>query len=307
MRRPFCIYCRGGHHARQARRQVAYVQSTFKRLLEENGIAHSVLRINDTGWDFHVCIVDERWVLRVPRNVKAAAAMQHELRLLKALADKVSFAIPNPYKSGQSQDMPYAIYPFISGRPFRAGDNGLVVAQAINELHHFPVVEAAQLLQSGDAHIEYVEYYRKLRTEASEKVEILLPAELRHQFVHMFDRFLDGVCEFEPTLVHRDLGSEHVLMNQQGSKLVGIIDFGDAVVGDPAIDFVGILITAGPAAAKAAIAAYGKPISWSRVCDYYWLGPVHAILHGIARHDPSEVNEGISGLSTRLNAIAQIN
>jgi aminoglycoside phosphotransferase (APT) family kinase protein len=40
---------------------------------------------------------------------------------------------------------------------------------------------------------------------------------------------------FEPALVHGDLGPEHIL--HCGVELTGVIDWSDARVGDPAIDF----------------------------------------------------------------------
>jgi len=38
-------------------------------------------------------------------------------------------------------------------------------------------------------------------------------------------------------VIHGDLREAHLLMTPDGARLAGVIDFGDAVVGDPAYDF----------------------------------------------------------------------
>ena len=38
----------------------------------------------------------------------------------------------------------------------------------------------------------------------------------------------------EPTLIHGDLGAEHVFV--EGGHITGVIDWGDAAIGDPALD-----------------------------------------------------------------------
>ena len=44
--------------------------------------------------------------------------------------------------------------------------------------------------------------------------------------------------DFEPMLIHGDLAMEHLLVDADGN-LGGVIDFGDAMVADSALDFSG--------------------------------------------------------------------
>ena len=41
-------------------------------------------------------------------------------------------------------------------------------------------------------------------------------------------------------IVHGDLVGEHILVDLSGSRLAGIIDFGDVALGDPAQDLLGL-------------------------------------------------------------------
>ena len=47
---------------------------------------------------------------------------------------------------------------------------------------------------------------------------------------------------FSPVLTHNDFGPDHLLVQPETLTVSGVIDFGDAVVGDPAIDFVGLMV-----------------------------------------------------------------
>ena len=58
-------------------------------------------------------------------------------------------------------------------------------------------------------------------------------------------------------LVHDDLGAEHLLVAD--GRLSGIVDWGDAAVSDPAVDFARLLRDFGQAFLDDALAAYGGP------------------------------------------------
>jgi aminoglycoside phosphotransferase (APT) family kinase protein len=58
-------------------------------------------------------------------------------------------------------------------------------------------------------------------------------------------------------LVHADLGAEHLLVD--GGRLSGILDWSDAVVSDPAVDFARLLRDFGPAFLDDVVAAYDGP------------------------------------------------
>jgi aminoglycoside 2''-phosphotransferase len=63
--------------------------------------------------------------------------------------------------------------------------------------------------------------------------------------------------EFQPTLVHGDVRPEH-LLTDSGGLLTGVIDFGDACIGDPAIDIGGLLAYVDAPFAEQVQAAYER-------------------------------------------------
>jgi aminoglycoside phosphotransferase (APT) family kinase protein len=50
---------------------------------------------------------------------------------------------------------------------------------------------------------------------------------------------VDTLSGFEPALLHADLGPEHLLVRD--GRLVGVIDWGEARIGDPGLDHAGLL------------------------------------------------------------------
>ncbi len=77
------------------------------------------------------------------------------------------------------------------------------------------------------------------------------------------DRLLATLREAVPApgphrvLVHNDLGAEHLL--EAAGALTGVIDWTDAAVSDPAVDFGRLLRDFGPTFTDRAVAAYGGP------------------------------------------------
>ncbi len=63
-------------------------------------------------------------------------------------------------------------------------------------------------------------------------------AVLRAVFLAELDR------EDHPlALIHHDLAPEHILVTPDGTRIAGVIDWGDLALGDPALDFAGFAST----------------------------------------------------------------
>lgn len=255
--------------------------------------------IND-GWDSLVFEVNGSWIFRFPRRAEVADHLHAECRLLGDLAPALSYAVPTPDRVRFALGRPFMAYRAIPGRPFTATDDAGVVGRALRELHDYPAARAASQLEQTADIAGWVDRYRLLAADVDGRVLPLLDEPLRGLVERGLANFLladwTGV---EPRLVHADLGADHLLMHD-AVRLSGIIDFGDATVGDPVIDFVGLRITGGAEAVRAAATAYGCAVDADRLHVYYWLGAVHAILYGLQIRDRETVADGVAGLRNRL-------
>lgn len=100
-----------------------------------------------------------------------------------------------------------------------------------------------------------------------------------------------------PTVVtHSDFGTGNVLIDEAGSRLTGVIDFGDISFGDPAADFATLYRRFGKLFAEDMAKNYRLPLGddfWTRV-DYQSKRKLFFVLffalnHGFNEHVPSIV------------------
>ncbi|MEI2777854.1 MAG: aminoglycoside phosphotransferase family protein [Tetrasphaera sp.] len=102
-------------------------------------------------------------------------------------------------------------------------------------------------------------------------------------------------------LCHNDLGDEHVIVDTARSDVVGVIDWSDAVLGDPARDFALLMFDFGPAFCERTLAAYDRPVDSDLCSRARWFGAragVVGVAHRAREHDP-----GLSSTLARLRRV----
>jgi aminoglycoside phosphotransferase (APT) family kinase protein len=128
------------------------------------------------------------------------------------------------------------------------------VAAFLTALHSTPVEEARA---RGVPDLDLGEQlYRPL-------VEACLPLvgpRSREWLQRRFERFMaEGGSAFAPrALLHGDLRGDHLLL-EDGGRLRGVIDFADALIGDPAFDFAALASAFSLAWVAQTLAAYRGP------------------------------------------------
>jgi aminoglycoside phosphotransferase (APT) family kinase protein len=102
---------------------------------------------------------------------------------------------------------------------------------------------------------------------------------------------VETLTGFQPTLTHSDLGPAHLLA--ENDKLVGVIDWGDARIGDPAIDYAWLL--------------NGPFPDWEveeelrrRARIYHRLVPWFEVHYGDFTDQPERVRSGLDGVRESL-------
>ncbi len=161
----------------------------------------------------------------------------------------------------------------------------------------FRVDRARELLADEGTVDEWRAGYEFLWLDVEARVLPRLSETLAGAVEREYAGFLREV-EFEPVLVHRDLGVEHILVGERPA----IIDFEDVAVGDPAIDFVGIFNAFGLTAARAVIEHYG-PVDRDfagRLRFYRWMGSVHAALYALDIDDPELLAGALEQIEVRI-------
>jgi aminoglycoside 2''-phosphotransferase len=112
----------------------------------------------------------------------------------------------------------------------------------------------------------------------------------------------DANFAFAPALIHRDLGTEHILVGPDG-RLSGVVDWGDASIGDPAIDFTGLYRAVGQQLAAEVLGHYRRPHEpsfWRRVRFYRGIIPLYEIRFGQLDGSPAHLAHGLDMLRRQL-------
>jgi aminoglycoside 2''-phosphotransferase len=127
---------------------------------------------------------------------------------------------------------------------------------------------------------------------------LALPAQER--IAHEWRAFLADRTRFPAALIHQDLNGEHILYDPAHGAISGIIDWGDTIIGDPAIDFAGLLADYGENFAAQVLAHYHGEVDASfraRMRFYCGAMPLNSILFGLATGLAKYIDEGLSVLS----------
>ncbi len=263
------------------------------------------------GWDSLVCLANDRFIFRFPKRAEVAERLALETRLLPELASLLPLPIPQFtfISRPKSKRFPYLFVgyerlPGITQADWpeeMAGEDWWKAAlgEFLTALHAFPLDRAARLgagfmnfTGTTGPHASWRESVEDFYSQVRRKVAPLLPGERQDAVAAYFEDFLDTdrFFDFKPVLLHADLAEDHVLLDPVRRRVTGIIDFGDACLGDPAYDV-----------SHAVLPFYkGKvdPAFKERQLFYRHLNPYIAIVFGLDHADPLLVEYGLSVINS---------
>lgn len=245
----------------------------------------------DYGWDYFVLIVHNKIVFRFPRDERASKSSHVQAQFTKAFDRYSNLSIPQP-KIHKDNGI-YATYPLIKGDPLKPiwlrrckPSNQNKIAQELGiflkRLHSFSIPLAQKIgvqrrqacLVPHDSTAYFKIHLKPFITSSEwEKVKKRLK-EIRGIITQ---------SNFTPVVTHNDITSQHILFDRKKEKLLGIIDFGDLAIGDPATDFFRLHIYPKNFVKEIQL-AYGKKIDalfFEREKAYQDLTIMHRLSHYI--------------------------
>ncbi|GGN73489.1 hypothetical protein GCM10011579_051610 [Streptomyces albiflavescens] len=221
--------------------------------------------------------VGTRHVLRLAQDRDASVLQRRELRLRDLVRPHIGVPVPvsvahGEWASGLSCTLDTRL-PGVSGEKQAVSAVGEAdLAGLLTGLREVPVrqAEALGVPRAAPRSLE------ELRTAAAHAAEELAAAE-EFDPARLAQLTAPAALQLaaQPAaaiLVHHDLKGEHLMVSADG-RVRGVLDWADAVIGDPAEDIAGLAIAVGaPAAVRAAtLAGYGpRPCLrglWLSRCD----------------------------------------
>ena len=223
------------------------------------------VRIDEAGLDYRVAFVrtvdGEHWVLRIPRRPDVAAMLSEERRILEFIGPRISVAVPS-WQVCNEQLVAYRRLPGepaltldASGQPIWHIDPlSLELAAALGRL-----IADLQAVASEDARTAGVPALSARDVRACWRADlesVRSEFEIAPQRYERWEAWLrdDALWPESTAFTHGELYGAHVLVDGPG-RIVGVLDWTTAKVGDPAIDFTYQHMMGG-AAFDATVAAY---------------------------------------------------
>jgi macrolide phosphotransferase len=222
----------------------------LRELARRHGLRVRLVETDETGWDFRVGhAVDEdgvRWMLRVPRRAEVVARAEAERRLLEHLRPRLRVQLPEwaictpeliayrrlpgePLAPEHPETLEYQWWIDAPEEYFAR------LGEVIAELHRLEPADAAALSVPvnpvGDLRGELAGELRR----AERELEVPRRSSQRW-WAWLAD---DHYWTSEIRLAHADLHPGHTLVDETG-RLLGVLDWTDAAIDDPAVDFLAV-------------------------------------------------------------------
>ncbi len=266
-------------------------------------------RFNEAGQNNVVLALNEEFIFRFPRYPLNLKELEIELAILTGIQQRVSLPIPNPLflrldaPAGGEAFMGYRLIPgeHLWRETLAAIQDEQVLnrladqlAGFLKELHNIPVREAiACELPHGDTLDEWTDIYTRMQAQCFPYMR----PDARVEVSQHFERYLSDQSHFsyQPVLKHSDFGAGNILFDATAQTITGIIDFGSAMLGDPAYDFAGLLSRYGEAFLHRLERAYPALASyWERIHFYRGTFALLEALFGLEQGDEEAFKDGIA-------------
>lgn len=203
-----------------------------------------------SGWEFDVFVTADRWAFRFPRRAEYQHRLEREQPVLELVRSQLlaEIAVPRVELPGApSREFPYAFagHRFIEGIPADAVPPALQpelarsIGAALSAIHGIPVSAARQagVREMGRPDEGAYAWFRRNLDGATQLRDVDPTVREAVDWVSALAEPLQP-SEAPTTLIHQDLSPEHLVVDPSTGRLVGILDWTAALLGDPARDFV---------------------------------------------------------------------
>lgn len=286
---------------------------TLSKMLIEANFSIDKLQKIGAGDDSEAYLCNDEYVIKVPKRESVKQAQEKEFALYNFLSNcNLPFETPKSMLCSEH----FNIMTYIKGEHLSYNDyhhlseeekDLLAVDEAnfLKALHSIKIDLSNPLFKDivQDKKQEYLDDKENLINILNEMN--LLNNEAKDLINSTYSKIFsyDFLFKYSPCLVHNDFSSRNMIFNNK--RLVGVIDFGDFLVGDPDNDFLCLLDNStddfGKEFGRKVLKFYGhsNPLlaeKKAEINDSYW--PIQQILLGYKRNDSEMLKTGIKEFLT---------
>ncbi len=261
--------------------RAANIPTDWEAVSAETGVEVRSATLLGEGWSGRVYRVNQELTFKFPKRALEWDEIDREIGFLTHAAASLPLPVPehlHQFRTSEAAPHGYAVYRHIVGRGAEAAvsvgfDRRLLAAvlgRFLRALHALEITpELAGILPREDEREAAAEY----RELAGQRVVPGLAASEAARLRREFDDYLEDRANFpaDPRIIHADLKAGHVLCD--GASLTGVLDWGDACLGDPDYDFSYLYGDFGEAFVRELASHYGHPDPdrLIRKARYYWI------------------------------------
>lgn len=280
-------------------------------------VVHTAVPIT-RGWDSFVLEVNDELIFRFAMREDVEVRFQQEIRLLPVLEQALSTPIPHfDYIVRGDTEHPYTFVGYRKVKGTMLEDEHITEAELstlspalgsfLSELHCFPTQQTTRNGAEDCTPAQWREMYRERYRDIQQRVFPLLDADLRTQSEQLWEGFLEteAYFTFQPVFIHGDLCCEHIFCDLEHGRLTGVIDWGDSMIGDAALDFVGLHWGHGQTFTEKVLENYAGTLDatfWQRIAFYLSYQPYAELLYGVHTGNEQTLAQGKAGLQAMFLA-----
>ncbi len=247
------------------------IRDIFPELSIEN------ISLNDEGFNDNIVIVNQELIFCFPKHEHAVNKLETEIKLIEFIKKYVALEIPKIFYKSREVIAYFMIHGVTLRRDLLLGLDQTTIqfiaeqlATFLKELHSVPVNNAEFKIPVADVPSKYndwVDLYDRVENEVFPHLMV----HTREWAKNHFESFLDAKSnfEYEPKLIHGDLGPYHILFDRQRNRINGVIDFGSSGLGDPAMDIATIIHSYGESFLSRFQTTYPEISSYLRRARFY--------------------------------------
>lgn len=196
--------------------------------------------VESSGWDNRTFHLGDNMTIRLPSNAEYEPQVKKEQYWLPKLAPQLPLSIPKPIAMGKpTNEYPWhwSIYQWLEGQTVtvsRINDKNLFAKNLATFLKALqqcdtlgaPVAGPDNFYRGADLSIYDADTRTAIANIDDEQLASILTA--------IWEKALASTWQNDPVWVHGDIAVGNLLVNK--GELVGVIDFGQLAIGDPACD-----------------------------------------------------------------------
>lgn len=269
--------------------------------------------------DFTLAFKTGSRIVRIAKHPEAALALRREACLLPRIAASLPCPVPRPSLHAPPDCPPFTLHDAITGEVLTRErwrqlpsdvqqSSAASVAAFLAALHAFPLDAAAGC---DLPRLDGATFAQELHVKALPALASRFDAGTSRRLDNALARWRSPAAwePERPALLHADIAPGHLFFNPARGNLTGVIDFGDAAIGDPARDFIFIYEDFGTAMLAAVLHHYPAAPADSllrRIRRWYLLEALAWTLQMLATGQHDELQHGIGEICRELAGLVDV-